>query len=170
MPAVLLLKALARALRKHPGFNGFYEENAFRLSDRIHIGVAIAIRGGGLVAPAIHDTDKLSLDDLMERLRDLVTRVRQGRFRSSEISDPTITLTSLGERGVDTVIPVIYPPQVAILGAGTPRKQPMIADGKVRVRDVITLSLAGDHRASDGHSGALFLVAWANLLQHPEEL
>ncbi|MBL8780076.1 MAG: 2-oxo acid dehydrogenase subunit E2 [Alphaproteobacteria bacterium] len=170
LPAVLLLKALARALRKHPGFNGFYEENAFRLSDRIHIGVAIAIRGGGLVAPAIHDTDKLSLDDLMERLRDLVTRVRQGRFRSSEISDPTITLTSLGERGVDTVIPVIYPPQVAILGAGTPRKQPMIADGKVRVRDVITLSLAGDHRASDGHSGALFLVAWANLLQHPEEL
>ncbi len=170
LPAAVLLKALAAALRKHPEFNGFYEKNAFHASERIHVGVAIAIRGGGLVAPAIHDTDKLPLDEVMDRLRDLVARVRVGRFRSSEIADPTITLTSLGERGVDAVVPVIYPPQVAIVGTGTPRKRPWIVAGKVKARDVITISLAGDHRVGNGHRGALFLAEWATLMQQPELL
>jgi pyruvate dehydrogenase E2 component (dihydrolipoamide acetyltransferase) len=114
--------------------------------------------------------DTLSLDDVMQHLRDLVERVRAGRFRSSELSDPTITLTNLGDRGVDGVIPVIYPPQVAIAGVGTPRERPWIVDGKVEARRIVTLSLAADHRASNGHQGALFLAAWADLVRSPEPL
>jgi pyruvate dehydrogenase E2 component (dihydrolipoamide acetyltransferase) len=170
LPAAVYLKALAAAIRKHPGFNGFYGENGFQESEGVHIGVAITVRGGGLVAPAIHDTDKLSLDELMQHLRDLVERVRAGRFRSSELSDSTITLTNLGDRGVDGVIPVIYPPQVAIGGVGTPRERPWVVDGKLEARQVVTLSLAGDHRASNGHQGALFLATWAELVQGPEQL
>lgn len=170
LPAAVYLKALAAAIRKNAGFNGFYGANGFEESEGVHVGVAIAVRGGGLVAPAIHDTDKLSLDDVMRHLRDLVERVRAGRFRSSELSDPTITLTNLGDRGVDGVIPVIYPPQVAIAGVGTPRERPWVVDGKVEIRQIVTLSLAGDHRASNGHQGALFLAAWADLAQKLDQL
>ena len=84
----------------------------------IHVGVAISLRGGGLVAPALHDTDRQRLDELMRSFRDLVKRARAGTLRSSELSDPTITVTSLGEQGVETVFGVIYPPQVAIVGFG----------------------------------------------------
>lgn len=168
--AALFIKALALALRKLPEFNGFYRAAGFEASARIHIGSAIALRGGGLVAPAIHDTDALALDDVMARLRDLVSRVRTGRFRSSELSDPTITLTSLGDRGVDMVVPVIYPPQVTVVGLGTPRLRPWIVGDQVVVRSVIDISMAGDHRVSDGHRGSLLLSTWAELIQKPESL
>lgn len=166
----VFLKSLALALRSFPSFNGFYRDNAFVPSEHIHIGVAIALRGGGLVAPAIHDVDHLSLEDVMERLRDLVIRVRAGRFRSSELSDPTITLTSLGDRGVDMVIPVIYPPQVVIAGTGTARERPWVVEGKVMPRQIVDLSIAADHRVTDGHGGALFLSEWAKRLGEPEKL
>jgi len=170
LPAALFIRSLALALRKLPEFNGFHRDGAFVASERIHVGVAIALRGGGLVAPAIHDTDRLSLDEVMARLRDLVARVRAGRFRGSELSDPTITLTSLGDRGVDLVVPVIYPPQVAIMGLGTPRQAPCVVDGTVVARPMVQASLAGDHRVSDGHRGALLLAAWGELMQRPGEL
>ncbi len=129
--AALLLKAVACALREAPEFNGFFTAEGFRPGTGVHIGTAIAIRGGGLVAPAIRDTDKLSLDELMARLRDLVARVRTGALRSSELSDPTITVTNLGERGVEAVFGVIYPPQVALVGFGTPVERPWVVDGEV---------------------------------------
>jgi pyruvate dehydrogenase E2 component (dihydrolipoamide acetyltransferase) len=166
----VFLRSLALALRSFPAFNGFYRDDAFMASERIHIGVAIALRGSGLVAPAIHDVDRLSLDEVMARLRDIVGRVRAGRFRSSELSDPTITLTSLGDRGVDMVIPIIYPPQVAIAGTGTMRERPWVVDGKVVPRQTVDLSLAADHRVSDGHSGALFLAEWAKHLGKADKL
>lgn len=111
--AALLLKAVACALAEAPEFNGFFAAEGFQPGTGIHIGTAIAIRGGGLVAPAIHDADKLSLDELMAQaqLRDFVARARSGALRSSELSDPTITVTNLGARGVETVFGVIYPPQ-----------------------------------------------------------
>jgi pyruvate/2-oxoglutarate dehydrogenase complex dihydrolipoamide acyltransferase (E2) component len=76
----------------------------------------ISLRGGGLIAPVIHDADQKSLAELMSALRDLVQRARIGGLRSSELTDPTITVTSLGERGAETVIGIIYPPQVALVG------------------------------------------------------
>lgn len=163
-------KAVARALKKYPEFNGHFTDNGFSPSQAAHIGMAINLRGGGLVAPALHDVQTKSLDDLMNALRDLVSRVRAGRFRARELSDPTITISSLGDRGVEQLYGVIYPPQVAILGFGTPLDRPWAHDGKIALRRMVTLTLAADHRVSDGHRGALFLKAIEKLLQKPETL
>jgi len=166
----LALKAVALALHRFPSFNGFYRDNKFESSKAVHVGLAIAIRGGGLAAPALHDTDQLSLDDLMTGMRDLVQRTRAGRIRSSEMSDPTITVSSLGERGVDALYGIIYPPQVAIVGFGNVVTRPWVVDGAIGPRSVVTMTLAGDHRVTDGHAGALFLAEIGKLLQEPEKL
>jgi pyruvate dehydrogenase E2 component (dihydrolipoamide acetyltransferase) len=168
--SVLQLKAVALALRRMPEFNGFHTEDGFQPGTGIHIGTAIAIRGGGLATPAIHDTDRLSLDLLMAHLRDLVARTRVGRLRGSELSDATITVTSLGDRGVESVFGVIYPPQVAIVGFGRPVERPWVADGQIAIRPLITTTLAADHQVSDGHKGGLFIAEIDRLLQEPEKL
>jgi pyruvate dehydrogenase E2 component (dihydrolipoamide acetyltransferase) len=166
----ILLKAVALALTRHKGFNGFYGKDGFVPSDAVNVGAAVAIRGGGLVAPAIHDTDKLSLDALMAKMRDLVARVRAGTLRSSELADPTVTVSSLGERGVEGMYSIIYPPQVAIFGIGKVVERPWAVAGQVALRSVVTVTLAGDHRVSDGHRGALLLNEVDRLLQEPEAL
>ncbi|RWM22774.1 dihydrolipoamide acetyltransferase family protein [Mesorhizobium sp.] len=170
LPAALLLKATALALREHPQLNGFWEDGRFRPADGVHIGWAISLRGGGLIAPAIHEVDTHSLQSLMAALRDLVGRARSGGIRGSEMMDPTFTVTSVGDRGAESVLGVIYPPQVAILGFGRVIERPWVADGSVTSRPLITASLAADHRASDGHLGGLFLAAVDRFLQEPEGL
>ncbi len=166
----LALKAVALAIHRFPAFNGFYRDNKFEPSTAVHVGVAIAIRGGGLAAPALHDADQLPLDQLMSGLRDLVQRTRAGRIRSSEMSDPTITVSSLGERGVETLYGIIYPPQVAIVGFGKVVTRPWVVDDAIGPRSVVTMTLGGDHRVTDGHMGALFLAEIGKLLQEPEKL
>lgn len=167
----LYIRAVALALRQFGEFNGFYEQDGFHASSEIHVGTAIAIRGGGLVAPALHNTDTLSVNELMTKLKDLTKRVRAGRFKGSELRDPTVTVSSLGDRGVDALFGVIYPPQVACIGFGTLTLQPRAhPDGRVDVRTTVVVSLAGDHRVSDGRRGALLLRAIANLLQVPGKL
>ena len=166
----LLLKAVARALSGAPDLNGTWVDGAFRPGAGIHIGWAISLRTGGLIAPAIHDADRKSLDELMSALRDLVKRARGGGLRSSELSDPTMTVTNLGEQGVESVYGVIFPPQVALVGFGKITRRPMCIDDAIVARPVIQASLSGDHRASDGHRGGLFLAAIERLLQEPEAL
>jgi pyruvate dehydrogenase E2 component (dihydrolipoamide acetyltransferase) len=168
--SVMLLKAVALALREFPELNGFWMDGAFKPGEGIHVGVAISLRLAGLVAPAIHDLDKMSLSEIMVSMRDLVKRVRAGVLRSSEIADATITVTSLGEQGVETVFGVIYPPQVALVGFGKIVERVWAEGGMVGARPVIIASLSGDHRASDGHRGGLFLAAIDRLLQEPEKL
>jgi pyruvate dehydrogenase E2 component (dihydrolipoamide acetyltransferase) len=166
----LLVKAVALTAAKFPTFNGFYRNDVFEPAGSVHMGTAIAIRGGGLIAPAIHDADRLSIDDLMRQMRELVQRVRAGRIRSSEIADPTITVSSLGERGVEQLFGVIYPPQVAILGFGKVTTRPWVVEGHILARPVVGASLAADHRVTDGHAGALFLSEVERLLQEPGKL
>jgi pyruvate dehydrogenase E2 component (dihydrolipoamide acetyltransferase) len=170
LPAALLLKACALGLHEAPELNGRWEDDRLQMSSSVHLGVAIALRGGGLVAPAIHDADSLSLDDLMSELRDLVGRARAGSSRASEIADPTITVTNLGDQGVPAVYGVIYPPQVALVGFGAITERAWAADGMVGPRPVVTATLSADHRASDGIRGARLLVAIDRLLQEPEAL
>lgn len=170
LPGALFMKAAALGLRKVPQLNGFWKDDSFHPGPAIHIGWAISLRGGGLVAPAIHDVDAMALPDLMVKLRDLVARARSGRLRSSELMDATVTITSLGERGADSVTGVIYPPQVAILGFGRISQRPWVVDEKVVPRPLAQVSLAADHRASDGHTGGLLLSAIEELLQEPENL
>jgi pyruvate dehydrogenase E2 component (dihydrolipoamide acetyltransferase) len=168
--AALLIKAVAVACRELKGFSGFYRDGRYEEAAAVHIGVAVALRGGGLVAPAIMDRADKSLVALMDDFRALVTRARAGRLRASELAAPTIILTSLGEDSVDTVFPIIQPPQVAIVGAGSVVERPWIVDGKVVPRQVLTLSLGADHRVTDGRLGAQFLARIAAKLVQPGSL
>lgn len=170
LPAVLLLKAVAVALRRTPELNGFYLDGQFQPSEAVHAGVAISLRGGGLVAPALLDAGRKPLAQLMGELSDLVKRARTGSLRSSEMSDATITLTNLGDQGVDSVFGVIYPPQVALVGFGRIMTRPWVLEGQVSAQPVVCATLAADHRVSDGHRGALFLAELRELLQQPQAL
>ena len=170
LPAVVLLKATALALREFPELNARWENDAVRPAGEIHIGMVISLRGGGLVVPAVHRADQRSVAELMGDVRELVQRARSGTLRSSDLTDGTVTITSLGERGADAVFGVIYPPQTALIGFGTPAERPWVVGGEVVPRSVVMVSLAADHRASDGHRGAMFLDTLARLLQQPEKL
>ncbi|MFM9035895.1 MAG: dihydrolipoamide acetyltransferase family protein [Mycobacterium sp.] len=168
--AVLQLKAVGLAARRFGEFNGFWRDEGFAAGTGQHVGVAISLRGGGLVAPAIHDVSEKTLAELMTDLTDLVARARSGSLRSSEMSDPTITVTNLGANGVDSVFGVIYPQQVAIVGFGKPAQRVVVVDGGIRVATTVQATLAADHRASDGARGSLFLAEINRLLQQPSEL
>ena len=170
VPAALLLKATARAATEIPEMNGFWTDDAFRPSASVHLGVAVALRKGGLIAPAIHDADTLPVDALMEQLRDVVARARGGRLQRTEMSDPTITVTNLGDLGVEAVYGVIYPPQVALVGFGKVVEQPFAENGLLGIRPAVTATLSADHRVSDGLRGGRFLDRIDELLQKPEEL
>ncbi len=167
---VLLIKAVALALREVPELNAVWKGTEPVQSDAIHIGVAISLRQGGLMAPALHHVDAQSLTELMRNLQDLVKRTRAGTLRGSELSDPTITVTNLGEQGVETVFGVIYPPQVALVGFGKVVDRPWVEAGQVVARPVVTATLSADHRVTDGHRGGLFLAALDRLLREPSQL
>jgi pyruvate dehydrogenase E2 component (dihydrolipoamide acetyltransferase) len=170
LPVVLLIKAVARALEEVPALNGYWRQDRHVPQEAIHVGFAISLRQGGLVAPAIHDADRKRLDEIMATLDDLITRARSGRLRSSELTDPTITVTSLGDLGVETVHGVIYPPQVALVGFGTIHERPWAEGGLLGVRRAVTATLAADHRATDGRQGGKLLDAIRRSLQHPDAL
>lgn len=169
LPAALLLRATALAARDHPAVNGHWD-GGFRPAAAVHLGVAVSLRGGGLVAPAIADADRLGVDELMAALRDLVTRARAGRVRASEVAGATLTVTNLGDRGAEEVHGVIYPPQVALVGFGRITERPWARDGLLGVGPTVRATLAGDHRVSDGHEGSRFLFAVDRLLQAPDRL
>ena len=165
-----ILKAVALALRRVPELNGQWQADQYRSMSAVHMGVAIALRQGGLVAPAIHGADTLNVSSLMAKLRDLTNRARKGGLRSSELSDPTFTVTSLGEDSADSVSPIIFPPQAAILGLGAIRGRPWVLDDALVVRPIVRATLGADHRISDGRTGGRFLRLLADLLQEPSKL
>jgi len=167
LPAALLLKAVGLALAEHRGFNGFWREGVFVPGAGIHLGVAISLREGGLVAPALHDVASKDVATLTRALLDLVKRTRAGALRSSELADATLTVTNLGDQGVDRVYGVIHPPQVALVGFGRVGERAWAEAGVVRAVPVVSASLSADHRASDGHRGARLLAAVAERLQTP---
>lgn len=183
----LLLKALAKSLPKYPKLNGFYQhvfdkdstfekksalgtKSVFEQAGAINIGNVISLRQGGLVVPAIHNVDKLSVNEVMQSLRDITERSRNGHLRSSELTDATITVTNMGERGVDSVFGIIYPPQVAIIGFGKVRKVAKVVNDNVVIAQELTVSLSADHRVIDGMLAAKFLNYLAKKLQKPERL
>jgi pyruvate dehydrogenase E2 component (dihydrolipoyllysine-residue acetyltransferase) len=170
LAAVLFVKAVAKALEKIPELNGFYRDGRYQASSAIHVGVAISLRQGGLIAPALLDANKKPLDQLMKELNDLVKRARAFSLKSSELSQPTVTVTNLGDQGVESMFAVIYPPQVAIVGFGAVSERAQVVEGSIRALPAVTASLSADHRVSDGHRGALFLKEVTRLLQQPERL
>ncbi|MBU3741194.1 MAG: 2-oxo acid dehydrogenase subunit E2 [Candidatus Kapabacteria bacterium] len=169
LPTVLYIKAIAKALRDVPDLNATWDKGLHHL-EHVHVGVVVSLRQVGIIVPTIKDADTKSLDSIMADLNDIIPRARELRLRSSDVGNATITLTSLGEGGVDHVYGVIYPPQVAVIGVGGVRRQPLAVNGSVEVRPVVTITMAGDHRATDGLTGSTFLSNVATYLQHPETL
>ncbi|HET8560750.1 MAG TPA: 2-oxo acid dehydrogenase subunit E2 [Marmoricola sp.] len=170
VPAAVLVKAVAVAAGETPELNGFWRDDAFEAAAQVHLGLAVSLRGGGLVTPALHDAASLPLADLMAAMRDLVTRARTGRLRGHELTEATITVTNLGDQGVESVLGVIYPPQVALVGLGRVVERPWAVHGLIGIRPVVTATLSADHRASDAMVGARFLARIDEHLQRPEEL
>jgi pyruvate dehydrogenase E2 component (dihydrolipoamide acetyltransferase) len=170
LPVVLFIKAVARACVEVPALNGFWIDEGFAPGPGVHVGCAIALRGGGLVAPALHDVDRKALDALAREFGDLVKRARAGGLRSSEMSDATITLTNLGELGAESAYAIIYPPQVAIVAFGRIVERAWVVDGRIEPRSVVTVSVSADHRVTDGREAGLFLAAINRALQAPESL
>ena len=170
LEGVLIAKAVALAAARLEGFSGTFRDGRFHPAAAVHLGTAIALRGGGLVAPALLDAHLKDLPTLMHEFSALVERVRAGHLRSGEFTAATLTLTSLGADGVDVLYPIINPPQVAIVGAGAIRERPWVNEGQLAVRAVLTLTLAADHRVTDGRSGARFLRTVADLLADPQSL
>jgi pyruvate dehydrogenase E2 component (dihydrolipoamide acetyltransferase) len=168
--AAALAKAVALALKAAPALNGHVLAEGFVPSPSVHLGIAVALRGGGLVAPAILDADTLPLPALMAHLGELVERVRGGRLRSSELDRATATLTNLGEHTADAVQPIIHPPQVAMVGCGQVVERAWAEHGALSARRCMTVTVAGDHRVSDGRVAARFLDTLAMLLRQPEQL
>jgi pyruvate dehydrogenase E2 component (dihydrolipoamide acetyltransferase) len=168
--AALLVKSIALSCRELPGFSGFHVDGRYAEAPVAHVGVAVALRGGGLVAPAILNAADKPLPELMADFRGLVTRARAGRLRASELAAPTIILTSLGDSGIDAVFPIIQPPQVAIVGAGALVQRPGIVDGRIEPRQFLTVSLGADHRVTDGRLGARFLSRIVERLADPHTL
>jgi pyruvate dehydrogenase E2 component (dihydrolipoamide acetyltransferase) len=161
---------VAVALEHAPDLNGTFLDGQFQPSAAIHAGVAISLRGGGLVAPAIFNTQTKSLEQLMRELADLVKRARAGSLRSSEMTDSTITITNLGDQAIESVFGVIYPPQVALVGFGGIVMRPWVCNGVVSAQPIVHATLAADHRVSDGHRGARFLAELRDVLQQPQWL
>jgi pyruvate dehydrogenase E2 component (dihydrolipoamide acetyltransferase) len=168
--AALYLRAVAQAAQRHPTMNGHFIDGAFRPSAAVNLGVAISLRGGGLLAPAIANAESKTIAELMHALTDLVARTRAGTLRREEVAEPTLTVSNLGDQSVRSVQPIIYAPQVAIVGFGLVSDRPWVLEGKLAVMPVVTVTLAADHRVTDGHSGARFLAAIGANLQHPGTL
>lgn len=169
LPAALLIKAVAKSLVDFPELNAIWD-NGVHIKKEINIGFVVSLRSGGVIIPTIHNTNEKNIDEIMEALNDTIPRARAMKLRSSDLIDSTITITSLGEGGADVVFGVIYPPQVAIIGFGGSSQQPFIENGMLGIRTVFTVTLAGDHRATDGITGSDFLVTLNKQLQNPEAL
>ncbi len=172
VPAALMLAAVARAVREVPELNGHWVDGAFAPAPDVRLGVVVSLRGGGLVVPALAHADTLAVTEVMARLKDVVARARdaRGRLRSSETAEPSITVTNLGDQGVEAVFGVVYPPQVALVGLGRITERPVAVDGLLGVRPTVTATLSADHRAADGATGGRLLTALDRILQQPEEL
>jgi pyruvate dehydrogenase E2 component (dihydrolipoamide acetyltransferase) len=156
--------AVARAAAETPALNGWFGDG-FERAATVDLGVVVSLRSGGIVVPTIAEADQLSLDELMGRLTDLVERVRRGRLRGSDVGRASLTVTSMGDRGADEVHGIIHPPQVALVGLGRPHDEALVNDGEIGVRRIVRMTVAGDHRVSDGLEAARLIDRTAKHLE-----
>ncbi len=161
-----LLRAVALTLAEHPAFNATWEGDAIERVDAINIGVAIAL-DDGLIAPALLDCRDRGVADLAAGLADLVARTRAGKLRAAEIAEGTFTLSNLGMFEVTAFTAIITPPQVAILATARTVERPVVRDGEIVVRRIMTATLSSDHRVVDGVGAAGFLGTLKGLIEAP---
>jgi pyruvate dehydrogenase E2 component (dihydrolipoamide acetyltransferase) len=162
----LIHLAVARALREERRINCRLDGQSVRIRKEINLAFAIDL-GEGLVAAVIKDADRKSLGDLVRAARDLAERARSNRLAPDEMADGTFTVTNLGGFGVEYFTPIINPPQAGILGIGKIMEKPVVLNGGIHIRSMMTLCLVFDHRLIDGAPAANFLAKVRELLEQP---
>lgn len=163
-----LVRAVALTLAEHPAFNAVWNGEVIERVDAVNIGVAIAL-DDGLIAPALLDCRERGVADLAAGLSDLVARTRAGKLRAAEIAEGTFTLSNLGMFEVTAFTAIITPPQVAILATARTVERPVVRDGEIVVRRVMTATLSSDHRVVDGAGAAGFLGTFKGLIEAPAD-
>ena len=166
----LIVKACVMTLKKYPKFNSFYQENGIKTNDAINIGVAIAIEEG-LIVPALLDCGDKSLRELAVASKDLAERSANGTLSNQEYAGGTFAISNLGMFGVTSFVAIIQPPQSAVLAVGAVAKRPVVGeDDQIKVAQVMTATISGDHRIVDGAEGAQFVNEVKRLLENPLSL
>jgi len=160
----MLVKAVAKALREQPIMNATLEDEHIKVFEDVNVGVAVAT-DKGLLVPVIHEADKKSLSEIASILKELVEKAREGKLTKDDVAGGTFTITNLGMYGVDVFIPIINPPETAILGVGRVTEKPVVANGQVTIKPVVQLSLSYDHRIVDGAPAAVFLQRVKQILE-----
>lgn len=160
----IIVDAAAKALIEHPMVNSTFEEDQIKLFEDVNIGVAMAT-GQGLVVPVIHNADKKTLQETDQLLKELSEKARAGKLAKAELISGTFTVTNLGMYGVDFFTPIINPPEAAILGVGSLIEKPIVVDGRIEIKPIVTMSLSYDHRTLDGAPAADFLRRIKEILE-----
>lgn len=165
----ILVKAVAAALLEHPVVNSTIEDDNVKILRNVNVGVAIDVEGG-LIVPVIRDANRKTLFEIALLLIELAQKARNRLLSIDQVSAGTFTITNLGMLGVHTFIPIINPPQTAILGVGSIEDKPVVINGKIDIRSRMNLTLVFDHRAIDGAEAARFLKTLKTILQNPLKL
>jgi len=165
----IIVKAVAYALKEHRIMNSTLEGDKIKVFDEINIGVA-TVTPQGLVVPVVKNADKKSLSELSAEIKALVKKAREGKLEHSDVSGGTFTITNLGMYGVEAFIPIINPPEAAILGVGKIIQKPVVEENQIKIKPMMTLSLSFDHRIVDGAPAAQFLAKIKEILENPSIL
>ncbi len=163
----IILKACAAALRQHPEVNASFQGESIRYHNRVHIGMAVAIEGGGLITPVIRDCDRKSLEEISREARELAARARNRKLNPDEYVGSTFSVSNLGMMGIEEFSAVINPPEGAILAVGSVAEKPVVADGRIEIGLRCRMTLSCDHRVIDGATGARFLQTLKRILENP---
>lgn len=163
----IILKACAAALRQHPEVNASFQGESIRYHNRVHIGMAVAVDGGGLITPVIRDCDRKTLQEISHETKDLAARARNRKLGPNEYVGSTFSVSNLGMLGIEEFSAVINPPEGAILAVGAVTEKPVVVDGRVEVGLRCRLTLSCDHRVVDGATGAKFLQTLKQILENP---
>ena len=155
-------KAATEALRAFPIINATVEDDSIVYPETENLSIAVDTERG-LLTPVIRNAGDLNIADLAREIADLATRTRENQLKPDELAGGTFTLTNTGSRGALFDTPVVFLPQVAILGTGIVTKKPSVitVDGSdvIAVRSMVYFALSYDHRIVDGADAARFLSA-----------
>lgn len=163
----IILKACAAALRQHPEVNASFQGESIRYHNRVHLGMAVAVDGGGLITPVIRNCDNKSLSDIARETKDLVARARNRKLLPNEYVGSTFSVSNLGMMGIEEFTAVINPPEGGILAVGAVAEKAVVVDGRVVAGLRCRLTLSCDHRVVDGATGARFLQTLKQILENP---
>ena len=165
----LVIRAVALATAERPDAVSQFDGDALIAPTGAHIGIAVAVPGG-LLVPVVRSADTKRIGELASEVRGLVGRCRDGTITPHELEGSVITISNLGMFGVDRFLAVLNPPEAAIVAVGRAKATPVVVDGAVVVRDVLTLTLSVDHRAVYGAEAATFLARIAEVMERPGAL